>query len=395
MTLPLAGIRVLDIASMLAGPYGATMLGDMGADVIKIEPPYGDESRAIGPKVENDSGFYVGINRNKRGIVLDLSKPEGKTLYFRLVRTADIIVDNLRPQAKAKLGISYEENCKYNPKIICITVSAFGQDGPYGGRPGIDPLAQALTGFMSVTGERDGKPLKAGPAIADATCANLVAFSAMVGLWTREQQGIGQQIELCLMDGLIHVQPSQVGQFFLQGYIQPQVGNASPFYAPYGTFTCRDGRDIQIASFNNKFFHNICRAIEREDLISDPRFETGESRLEQEAELNAEIQAAFSQHNCDEMMRRLSEADVMAAAVNTYHETFADPQVQHNQMAVEVDHARVGKIKVGGIPAKLKKTPGAVRLAPPTLGQHTREVLQEIGLEDAELERLLQEGVIK
>ena len=395
MALPLAGIRVLDIASMLAGPYGATMLGDMGADVIKIEPPYGDESRAIGPKVENDSGFFVGINRNKRGIVLDLTKPEGKELYFRLVRTADIIIDNLRPQAKAKLGISYEETCKYNPKIIGITVSAFGQDGPYGGRPGIDPLAQALTGFMSVTGEKDGKPLKAGPAIADATCANLVAFSAMVGLWVREQQGIGQQIELCLVDGLIHVQPSQVGQFFLNNYIQPRVGNASPFYAPYGTFTCRDGRAIQIASFNNKFFHNICKAIEREDLMTEPRFSTGEDRLTHEPELNAAIQAYFSQKDSEDMMRRLIAADVMAAPVNTYHETFTDPQVQHNQMAVEVNHARVGKLKVGGIPAKLKKTPGAVRLAPPTLGQHTREVLQELGLNDVDMERLLQTGAVK
>lgn len=395
MALPLAGIRVLDIASMLAGPYGATMLGDMGADVIKIEPPYGDESRAIGVKVENDSGFFTGINRNKRGIVLDLTKPEGKELYFRLVRTADIIVDNLRPQAKAKLGITYAENCQYNPKIICISVSAFGQDGPYAGRPGIDPLAQALTGFMSVTGERDGKPLKAGPAIADATCANLVAFSAMVGLWTREQQGIGQQIEVCLMDGLIHVQPSQVGQFFLMNYVQPRVGNASPFYAPYGTFTCRDGQDIQIASFNNKFFLNICKAIEREDLVADPRFATAEDRLANEPALNVEIQAAFVQKDADEMMRRLIAADVMAAPVNTYAQTFADPQVQHNQMAVEVNHARVGKLKVGGLPVKLKKTPGAVRLAPPTLGQHTREVLQELGLSDAEMEKLLQAGVIK
>src|SRR5712691_7488080 len=207
MALPLEGIRVLDIASMLAGPYGATMLGDMGADVIKIEPPYGDESRAIGPKVENDSGFYVGINRNKRGLVLDLTKPEGRDLYFRLVRTADVVVDNLRPQAKAKLGLTYEETARHKPDVICISVSAFGQRGPYAGRPGIDPLAQALTGFMSVTGERGGRPLKAGPAIADATCANLVAFAAMIGLWTREQQGIGQQIEACLMDGLIHVQP--------------------------------------------------------------------------------------------------------------------------------------------------------------------------------------------
>jgi crotonobetainyl-CoA:carnitine CoA-transferase CaiB-like acyl-CoA transferase len=395
MALPLAGIRVLDLASMLAGPYGATMLGDMGADVIKIEPPYGDESRAIGVKVENDSGFFVGINRNKRSIVLDLTKPEGKELYFRLVRTADIIVDNLRPQAKAKLGITYEENCKYNPKIICISVSAFGQDGPYGGRPGIDPLAQALTGFMSVTGERGGKPLKAGPAIADATSANLVAFSAMVGLWTREQQGIGQQIEVCLMDGLIHVQPTQVGQFFLKNYVQPRVGNASAFYAPYGTFTCRDGRDIQIASFNNKFFLNICKAIEREDLVTDPRFTTAEDRLANEPALNVEIQSAFSQRDSDEMMRRLIAADVMAAPVNTYAQTFADPQVQHNQMAVEVNHARVGKLKVGGIPVKLKKTPGAVRLAPPTLGQHTREVLQELGVSDAEMEKLLQAGAIK
>jgi len=395
MALPLGGIRVLDIAGMLAGPYGATMLGDMGADVIKVEPPYGDESRTIGPKVENDSGLYVGINRNKRGMVLDLTKPEGKDLYFRLVRTADIIVENLRPQAKAKLGIGYEETCKHNPKIIYISVSAFGQDGPYGGRPGIDPLAQALTGFMSVTGERDGKPMKAGPAIADATCANLVAFAAMVGLWTREQQGIGQQIELCLMDGLIHLQPSQVGQFFLSNYIQPRVGNASPFYAPYGTFTCKDGRDIQIASFNNKFFHNICRAIEREDLTTDPRFETIDSRLEREPELNDIVQAEFSKKDTAEMMRRLTEADVMAAPVNTLHETFADPQVQHNQMAVEVEHARVGKIKVGGIAAKLKKTPGAVRLAPPTLGQHTWEVLQEMGLSGEEVEQLKQKGVVK
>ena len=395
MALPLGGIRVLDIASMLAGPYGATMLGDMGADVIKIEPPYGDDSRTIGPKVENDSGLYVGVNRNKRGMVLDLTKPEGKDLYFRLVRTADVIVENLRPQAKTKLGIGYEETCKHNSKIIYISVSAFGQDGPYGGRPGIDPLAQALTGFMSVTGERDGKPMKAGPAIADATCANLVAFAAMVGLWTREQQGIGQQIELCLMDGLIHVQPAQVGQFFLSNYLQPRVGNASPFYAPYGTFTCKDGRDIQIASFNDKFFRNICRAIEREDLTTDPRFETIDGRLEREPELNDIIQAEFAKNNTAEMMRRLTEADVMAAPVNTFPETFADPQVQHNRMAVEVEHARVGKIKVGGIPAKLKKTPGAVRLAPPTLGQHTWEVLQEMGLSGEEVEQLKQKGVVK
>ncbi|MGH7960343.1 MAG: CaiB/BaiF CoA transferase family protein [Candidatus Binatia bacterium] len=395
MALPLAGIRVLDIASMLAGPYGATMLGDMGADVIKIEPPYGDDSRTLGPGVENDSGFFVGINRNKRGVVLDLTKPEGREIYFRLVRTADVIVDNLRPQAKAKLGISYEETCKYNPKIICISVSAFGQGGPYAGRPGVDPLAQALSGLMSVTGEKGGKPLRTGAAIADATAANLVAFAAMVGLWVREQQGIGQQIEISLIDGLIHIQPSQVGQFFLLNYLQPRAGNASPFASPYGTFTCHDGRDIQIVSLNNKFFHNICRAVGREDLITDPRFTTAPDRLARDDELRAEIQSAVAQIGSEELMRRLIAADVMAAPVNTHRETFADPQVLHNHMAVEVEHARVGKLKVGGVPVKLKKTPGGVRLAPPILGQHTREVLQELGLSDGELERLRQAGVIK
>ncbi|MBI2321820.1 MAG: CoA transferase [Chloroflexi bacterium] len=224
MALPLEGIRVLDIATILAGPYGATLLGDMGADVIKIEPPAGDESRTMSPGLANESGLFIGVNRNKRGIVLDLTKPDGRDVYYRLVKTADVVVENMRADAEQRLGVSYEHTVQHNPRIIYISVSTFGESGPYAGRPGIDPLAQALTGFMSTTGLPGGGPLRTSVAIGDATCANLVAYAAMVGLWARERQGIGQRIELSLIDGLIHVQPREVGQYSVgQGHPRPAV----------------------------------------------------------------------------------------------------------------------------------------------------------------------------
>ena len=393
MPVPLEGLRVLDLASMIAGPYGATMLGDMGADVIKIESPSGDEARSMGPRIGNDSGLFVGVNRNKRGLVLDLTTPEGRDLYFRLVATSDIVIENMRPQAKRRLGVSYKDLVQHNERIICISVSAFGQSGPYAGRPGIDPLAQAMTGFMGVTGERDGRPLKSGPAVADITCAHLVAYAAMVGLWARLQQGVGQAIEVNLIDGLIHAQAAQVGQFFLNKYVQPRMGNSSPFYGPYGTFQCREGSEIFVAAHNDKFFRRICSALDRDDLIADPRFATVADRVANQNELESELRPAFAAKTRDEMMATLIAADVMAAPVNSYDQAFLDPQVRHNQMSVRVEHPRVGTTSVGGIPVKLSKTPGSVRRAPPILGQHSSEILQELGLSDDDIARLREIGV--
>jgi crotonobetainyl-CoA:carnitine CoA-transferase CaiB-like acyl-CoA transferase len=394
MPLPLEGIRVLDLASMLAGPYGATMLGDMGADVIKIEPPRGDEARTLGPAVGDDSGLFVGINRNKRGLVLDLTKPEGREVYCRLVEAADIVVENLRADAERKLGVSYEDTVRHNPRIIYISVSAFGESGPYAGRPGVDPLAQALTGLMSATGEPGGGPLKAGVAVADATCANLVAFAAMVGLWVRQTQGIGQRIELNLIDGLIHLQPGNLGMYFVSNYLAPRVGNASPFFAPCNAFACADGRSIQIALFNDKFFANFCRAIRREDLAADPRFARNDGRLAHQAALEAELAAWFRSVTAEEAMHMLTDADVIAAPVLDHAEAFADPQVVHNRMLVEVEHARLGPITVGGVAPKFSATPGSVRRAPPALGEHSEEILREAGFDDAAIARLKETGVI-
>ncbi|HEX2171331.1 MAG TPA: CoA transferase [Dehalococcoidia bacterium] len=394
MPLPLEGIRVLDLATMLAGPYGATMLGDMGADVIKIEPPRGDESRTLGPGIENDSGMYVGINRNKRSLVLDLTKPEGREVYYRLVKTADIVIENLRADAEQKLGVSYEDTVKHNPKIIYISVSTFGESGPYAGRPGIDPLAQALTGFMATTGVPGGPPIKTGVAVADATCSNLVAYAAMVALYTRQTQGIGQRIEMCLIDGLMHLQPVQVGQLSVSNYVTPRVGNSSPYYGPYNTFTTKDGKDIIIAPFNDKWFRNLCRAIDRPDLAADERYATNAGRMRHINELEAEIAKWFAQTNWKDAMKALIDADMIAAPVHATPDAFEDPQINHNNMLIEVEHARLGKLKVGGVAPKLSKTPGSVRKAPPVLGQHTEEILRESGFTEEEVANLRQKAVI-
>lgn len=394
MNAPLTGIKVLDVATMVAAPYGATMLGDMGADVIKIEPPRGDESRYLGPRDGTDSGTFVGTNRNKRSIVIDFTTDEGKRLFHKLLKDADILINNMRGSAREKLGMTYKELTAVNPEIICISVSTYGQSGPYAGRPGIDPSAQALSGFMAVTGEKGGHPIKAGPPIADASCANLVAYAAMLGLWTRMTQKKAQEIEVCLIDAIIHVQPVQVGQFFALNYQNPRAGNGSPFYTPYGTFTCKDGKDIHVATYNDKFFRNFCLAIGSEALADDPRFSTVPARQENKTLLDQMLNDVFKQYDRPAMMKLLEANDTIAAPVYDYEQTFQDPQVIHNEMAVEVDHAKFGKIKVSGVPIKMLQTPGSVRRAPPTLGQQTREILAELHIGDAEIEELISKKVI-
>jgi crotonobetainyl-CoA:carnitine CoA-transferase CaiB-like acyl-CoA transferase len=326
-------------------------------------------------------------------LVLDLAQAAGQEVYARLVRTADVVIENLRSAAKAKLGLDYATSCRLQPKIIHISVSAFGQTGPYAHRPGIDPVAQAMSGFMSVTGDRGGHPLKAGPAVADATCALLVAYAAMLGLWVRDRHGVGQQIDVCLLDGLIHLQAPYVARYLLFDDLVPRVGNSSIDYAPYGSFRCRDGGLIQIAVFNQKFWMNFCRALERDDMTHDPRFATNEARLAHREELEALVQCILLERSANAWLQALEAADVIAGPVYTYPEVFHDPQVLHNQMIVEVDHAALGRMKTHGLPVKLHDTPGQIRRAAPTLGQHSAEILREAGYTDDEIRWLAANGV--
>jgi crotonobetainyl-CoA:carnitine CoA-transferase CaiB-like acyl-CoA transferase len=376
----LEGIRVLDAASMMAGPYGATLLGDLGADVIKLEPPNGDESRRIGPRKDADSGVFVGLNRNKRSVVADLRTDEGRQVLDALIGWADVIVENMRPNAKRKLGLDWETLHTRNPRAVAVSVSTFGSTGPYAGRPGIDPVAQALSGLMNVTGPRGGDPLKAGAPVADATASVLVAYGALSALWARERTGEGQQVEVALIDGMIHVQGPYTGQFALLGRQQPRTGNSIDWYAPYNAYRCADGRWVHLACYNDKFFANLCRAIERPELADDPRFATVEGRLEHAEHLDGVIGEHLATLPRDEALERLWAHDVIVGPVNGYEEVFADPQVAHNEMVVEVDH-HTGPLKVTGVPVRLSDTPGAVRRPPPGLGEHTAEILEELGLD--------------
>jgi crotonobetainyl-CoA:carnitine CoA-transferase CaiB-like acyl-CoA transferase len=394
MALPLQGIRVLDMATIVAGPFGTTMLADMGADVIKIEAPFGDDCRYLGPRLGIDSGTYVGVNRNKRGIVLDLRQPQALEIYYQLACSADIIVTNMRRAAKEKLKVDYDSTRQHNPQIIYVSVSTFGQSGPYSHRPGIDPVAQAMTGLMYVTGEPGGLPIKAGPAVADATTSAYVAYGAMVALWTRQQQGIGQHLEVCLLDSLFHLQAPLLGRYFLTGDIPPRVGNGSPDYGPYNTYVSREGTPIQVACFRDKWFRNFCQAVDRPELMHDERFVTNDRRMENADALQALMQAACSQYDTAELLRRLEAADVIHGPVLSYAQAIGDAQLQHNGMVQEVEHANVGRLRTHGLPIKLHATPGAVRQAPPALGQHTEEVLQELGYSAAQIAALQDAGAI-
>lgn len=371
----LDNIRVLDAASMMAGPYAATLLGDMGADVVKLEPPAGDETRRMGPRTKDESGVYVGVNRNKRGIVVDLRSDEGRDVLDALVDWADVVVENLRPRAKQALGLDWETLHARNPRLVAVTVSTFGSTGPYAGRPGIDPIAQALSGFMNVTGSADGGPVKAGPPVGDAVCSMLAAYGALCALWARERTGEGQHVDVSLVDGLIHVQAPYTGQWFLLGRQQPRMGNTSDWYAPYNAYPCADGRYVHVACYNDKFFGNLCAAIGRPELADDERFSSGDARVANAAALDEAIGAFLAELPHDDALERLWEHDVIAGPVNGYADVFSDPQVVHNEMVVELDGRQLA-----GVPLRLSATPGSVRRPPPRLGEHTAEVLAELGI---------------
>ena len=391
-TSPLAGLRVLDVSTMLAGPYGATLLGDLGADVVKVESHLGDDSRRLGPMREGECGPFLSLNRSKRAVVIDMLQAEGREVFARLAATADILITNVREPALSKLGLNYEQVKAHRPDIIWIGVTAFGPDGPYAGRPGIDFLTQGYCGVLGLNGEPGGGPVRTGFPAVDVITSLLVSNAALAALRVRERTGKGQRIEVSLLDALMHAQASSIGGYLATGERPKRTGNRSQYFAPSGVYPTKDGRHVIITTPSEKFFGHVCRALGA-DWDQDPRFHDITARLAHHDELDRVMSERTRQFDRDELVARLIAADVLTAPINDVEDVVKDPQIRHNKMIVQVDHPVLGSLDVTGVPIRFYGSPCSIGKHPPMQGEHTREVLAGLGYSESEIDGQIAAGV--
>ncbi len=370
------------------------MLGDMGADIIKIEPLAGEDTRYIAPPyIGEESAYFLAINRNKRSITVDLERPEGRSLVLRLIAGADVVVENFRPSAVAGLGLDYDSVRAVNREIVYVAISAFGEEGPYRDRPAIDLVFQGLSGLMSITGEEGGPPIKPGTPVADLTAGMLAAYATVVALLSRAQTGHGQKVELSLLDSIITHQLTALSHYLATGINHPRLGTASPFLVPAQSFATAD-EPINVAVVNNKFWHKLCAALGCPELADDPRFRSNPLRIENRAQLIPILSRIFAGKSAAEWLRVLEAEGIPCSPIRTHAQLCADPYMETSKMLVEIEHPSAGRIRVTGIPVKLAATPGSIRLPPPRLGEHTDEVLGEIGVAAQEIAALRRAGVV-
>ena len=392
----LDGVRVLDLTRALAGPYCTLMLGDYGADVIKIELPCrGDDTRQWGPPyVDGESAYFLSISRNKRSITLNLKDARGKEVFMGLARGANVVVENFTPGVVQRLGIDYESVKALNPGIVYCSVSGFGQTGPYRHKPAYDQMMQGLGGIMSLTGEAEGPPQKMGVALADIGSGMMAAFGVMTALFHREKTGQGQYIDVSMLDLQVAWLTYQAATYFANGTPPPRVGSAHPNLVPYQAFKCSDGKYVNVAVGNERFWQRFCGALGRQDLMESPKYALNRDRVKNRVKLAALLQEVFSRETSGHWVKVLEEAEVPCGPINDLADVFSDPQVLHREMLLELDHPSAGRIKQTGIPIKFSETPGAINLPPPLLGQHTEEILTELGYSPEDVQALKAQEVV-
>ncbi len=393
---PLQGVTVLDLTRVLSGPYCTMLLADMGARVIKIEQPgRGDDTRAWGPPfVAGESAYFLSINRNKESVTLDFKGRAGRDVLDRLIARADVLVENFRPGAMQRLGLDYESVARAHPRLIYASISGFGQDGPKRDRPGYDAVVQAEGGLMSVTGAADGPPFRLGVAIADLVAGLLAAQGVTLALYARERTGRGQRVDVGMLDGVAALLSYQAGIFFATGEAPPRMGNRHPTIVPYETFEASDGEFV-LAVGNDEQFRRFCGAAGLESLAADERFASNPGRVRSYDILRPQLAAALRRRTRTEWIETLTAAGVPCGSVRDVKEVLTDPHLEARRMIEAVEHAAAGPLRVLGVPIKLSDTPGRVRTAPPTLGQHTACVLRDdLGMPAGEIEGLRRGGVI-
>jgi crotonobetainyl-CoA:carnitine CoA-transferase CaiB-like acyl-CoA transferase len=393
--LALDDVTVLDLSHALAGPFASTMLGDYGAEVIKIEPIDGEIARAWGPPFYGDeAAYFVNLNRNKKSVAIDLKHPDGRALFFQLLDRADVVLENLRVGSMARLGIDYARAAERQPRIVYCSISGFGQDGPYRDRAALDLVVQAESGMISVTGEPGGHGVRAGVSIADITAGMYAAFAILAALHARQRTGRGQYLDVSMLEGQLGILTGAVGAYFADGIVPKPMGTAYGALLPYQTFQTRT-RDIAIGIGSDKLWRTFCPLLGLAHLADDPRYVTNAARNANRPTLIAALQDAFLTKTYEEWEAILLPAGIPMGAINTIDAVAAHPQVAARGTLVECEHPIAGRVRSVGPPVRMSETPGAVRAPAPLLGQHTDEVLRaRLGLADAELARLRELRVI-
>jgi len=387
--LSLDGIRVIDLSRVIAGPWCGALLADLGADVVKVEDTGpGDESRTWPPHKDGEAAAYLLFNRNKRGIALDLKQPEAVEVVKRLVKTADVVIENFRTGTMESFGLGYEVLSAINPRLIYCSVSAFGRTGPRKDSPGYEALMQAFSGIMSITGEPGGQPVRAGVSFLDLTTGILCALGVSNAIIQRQRTGLGQRVDGSLLETAVSLLAFHAEGYLLTGALPRALGSGHPSLSPYRNFKCRDGQWIFIAAANDRFWQKLARTLGLTDLAADPRFEKNQSRVANRTELEGILEKTIAALDREPLLKRLEEADVPATPVNTVDQVMNDPQTAERGIVQRARHPKLGDIPVVGTPLHFSRMSPGVRRAAPLRGEHTDTVLTDLGYSTAEIKTL-------